>query len=288
MERLHSAYVDLGDLASEAETLKEDIEFNPNRLEWVNERLDTLYTLQQKHRVDTLDALIAVRESYEERLRAIESFDERIAEGEKRVAALYESVCRQALVLRERRARAADVLVARLVALASPLGMPNTRFQVESVPRKEPESDGMDDICFLFSANKSAELRPVAQIASGGEIARLMLCIKALIAGFTALPTIIFDEVDTGVSGDIADKMGEIMRELGRKMQVLVITHLPQIAAKGTAHYFVYKQETDEHTLTRIRHLGGEERVNEIARMLSGASVTEASLANARELLGAR
>ena len=115
-----------------------------------------------------------------------------------------------------------------------------------------------------------------------------MLCIKALIAGFTALPTIIFDEVDTGVSGDIADKMGEIMRELGRKMQVLVITHLPQIAAKGTAHYFVYKQETDEHTLTRIRHLGGEERVNEIARMLSGASVTEASLANARELLGAR
>ena len=255
VERLHSAYVDLGDLASEAETL---------------------------------DALIAVRESYEERLRAIESFDERIAEGEKRVAALYESVCRQALVLRERRARAADVLVARLVALASPLGMPNIRFQVESVPRKEPESDGMDDICFLFSANKSAELRPVAQIASGGEIARLMLCIKALIAGFTALPTIIFDEVDTGVSGDIADKMGEIMRELGRKMQVLVITHLPQIAAKGTAHYFVYKQETDEHTLTRIRHLGGEERVNEIARMLSGASVTEASLANARELLGAR
>ena len=288
VERLHSAYVDLGDLASEAETLKEDIEFNPNRLEWVNERLDTLYTLQQKHRVDTLDALIAVRESYEERLRAIESFDERIAEGEKRVAALYESVCRQALVLRERRVRAADVLVARLVALASPLGMPNIRFQVESVPRKEPESDGMDDICFLFSANKSAELRPVAQIASGGEIARLMLCIKALIAGFTALPTIIFDEVDTGVSGDIADKMGEIMRELGRKMQVLVITHLPQIAAKGTAHYFVYKQETDEHTLTRIRHLGGEERVNEIARMLSGASVTEASLANARELLGAR
>ena len=173
-------------------------------------------------------------------------------------------------------------LAARLI----PLGMPNTRFRVDILPRKEPESDGMDDIRFMFSANKSAELQPVAQTASGGEISRLMLCIKAMIAGFTALPTIIFDEVDTGVSGDIADKMGDIMQELGTKMQVFAITHLPQIAAKGQAHYFVYKKDTKDRTLTRIKQLEGEERVNEVARMLIGASLTEASLANAKDLLG--
>ena len=166
-----------------------------------------------------------------------------------------------------------------------PLGMPNTRFAIDFVPKQEPESDGMDEIRFMFSANKSAELQPVAQTASGGEISRLMLCIKAKIAGFTALPAIIFDEVDTGVSGDIADKMGDIMQELGTKMQVFAITHLPQIAAKGKDHYFVYKEDTDERTVTRIRKMNKEERVKEIARMLSGASLTSASIANAKELL---
>ena len=162
------------------------------------------------------------------------------------------------------------------------------RFAIDFVPKQEPESDGMDEIRFMFSANKSAELQPVAQTASGGEISRLMLCIKAMIAGFTALPAIIFDEVDTGVSGDIADKMGDIMQELGTKMQVFAITHLPQIAAKGKDHYFVYKEDTDDRTVTRIRKMSKEERVKEIARMLSGASLTSASIANAKELLKAR
>ena len=166
-----------------------------------------------------------------------------------------------------------------------PLGMPNVRFAVDFVARPEPESDGMDDIRFLFSANKSGELQPVAQTASGGEISRLMLCIKAMIAGFTALPAIIFDEVDTGVSGDIADKMGDIMQDLGTKMQVITITHLPQIAAKGKDHFFVYKEDTTERTITRIKKLNKEERVKEVARMLSGASLTGASIANAKELL---
>ena len=169
--------------------------------------------------------------------------------------------------------------------MVAPLGMPNIRFRVNIIQKEEPESDGMDDIRFLFSANKNGELQPVAQTASGGEIARLMLCIKAMIAGFTALPTILFDEIDTGVSGEIADKMGDIMQDLGTKMQVFAITHLPQIAAKGKEHYFVYKEDMPDRTITRIRKLTNEERIREVARMLSGASLTEASMANAKELL---
>ena len=165
--------------------------------------------------------------------------------------------------------------------------MPNTRFEIEMLRKPEFDNDGIDDIQFMFSANKSAPLQPVAQTASGGEISRLMLCIKAMIAGFTALPAIIFDEVDTGVSGDIADKMGDIMQELGSKMQVFAITHLPQIAAKGKAHYFVYKEDTHERTLTRIKALSVDERIREIARMLSGASLTDAAIANAKDLLKA-
>ena len=165
------------------------------------------------------------------------------------------------------------------------LGIPNTRFGIELWPKEKPSADGMDEVCFLFSANKNETLKPVAQTASGGEISRLMLCIKAMIAGFAALPAIIFDEIDTGVSGEIADKMADIMQDLGQKMQVITITHLPQIAAKGRAHYFVYKEDTAERTLTRIRLLTTGERVNEVARMLSGASLTDAAVANAKALL---
>ena len=285
-ERLRSAYIDLNDLASEMEGMIEDVEFNPDRLAWVNERLDTLYALQQKHRVSSVDDLIALRDQFRAQLTDIESFDEQIAALEKQVQDAYKELLQQAAVLSEQRKVAAVAFAQQLVQMVAPLGMPHTRFQVEVVPRKEPESDGMDEIRFLFSANKSMALQPVAQTASGGEISRLMLCIKAMIAGFTALPTIIFDEVDTGVSGDIADKMGHIMQDLGSKMQVFAITHLPQIAAQGEAHYFVYKEDVKERTLTRIRPLDKEERIREVARMLSGSALTEASLANAKDLLG--
>ena len=285
-ERLRSAYIDLNDLASEMEGMIEDVEFNPDRLAWVNERLDTLYALQQKHRVSSVDDLIALRDQFRAQLTDIESFDEQIAALEKQVQDAYKELLQQAAVLREQRKVAAVAFAQQLVQMVAPLGMPHTRFQVEVVPRKEPESDGMDEIRFLFSANKSMALQPVAQTASGGEISRLMLCIKAMIAGFTALPTIIFDEVDTGVSGDIADKMGHIMQDLGSKMQVFAITHLPQIAAQGEAHYFVYKEDVKDRTLTRIRPLDKEERIREVARMLSGSALTEASLANAKDLLG--
>ena len=285
-ERLRSAYIDLSDLASEMEGLIEDVEFNPDRLAWVNERLDMLYALQQKHRVSSVEELIALRDRFRVQLADIDSFDEQIAALEKQVNDSYKELLQQASALSEQRKIAAVAFAQQLVQMVAPLGMPHTRFQVDVVPRKEPESDGMDEIRFMFSANKSMALQPVAQTASGGEISRLMLCIKSMIAGFTALPTIIFDEVDTGVSGDIADKMGHIMQDLGSKMQVFAITHLPQIAAQGEAHYFVYKEDVKDRTLTRIRPLDKEERVREVARMLSGSALTEASLANAKDLLG--
>lgn len=284
-ERLRSAYIDLSDLASEMDSLKDDIEFNPDRLEMVNERLNTIYTLQQKHKANSVDELIEIRDRYREQLSEIGSFDERIEQLQGELDASYSELLQQASVLSEQRRIASEAMSARLVSMIAPLGMPNTRFRIDILRREEPDSDGMDDIRFMFSANKSIELQPVAQTASGGEISRLMLCIKAMIAGFTALPTIIFDEVDTGVSGDIADKMGDIMRELGNKMQVFAITHLPQIAAKGRSHYFVYKRDIEERTVTSIKSLEGNERVKEVARMLSGASLTEASLANAKDLL---
>ncbi len=284
-ERLHSAYIDLNDLVSEVDSLKEDVEYNPERLDYVNERLNTIYTLQQKHHVKTIDELLQLQASYEQQQHELSSFEEQIEELSRTLEASYQELLQQARVLSQQRKIAAVGLADQLIEKVRPLGMPNVRFQVSIKPKSEPDIDGMDDVCFLFSANKSGELQPVSGTASGGEISRLMLCIKAMIAGFTALPTIIFDEVDTGVSGDIADKMGDIMHDLGTKMQVLAITHLPQIAAKGQAHYFVYKVDEGERTLTRIKRLTDEERIREVARMLSGASLTEASLANARDLL---
>ena len=286
-ERLRSAYLDINDLAGEISGIKEDIEFNPDRMDWVNDRLNTLYSLQQKHRVTSVDALLEIQEKYEQQLQTIDSFDERLDDLNKQIVLAHDELMQQAMVLSEQRAITAKAIAAQLVKLIAPLGMPNTRFEIEMLRKPEFDNDGIDDIQFMFSANKSAPLQPVAQTASGGEISRLMLCIKAMIAGFTALPAIIFDEVDTGVSGDIADKMGDIMQELGSKMQVFAITHLPQIAAKGKAHYFVYKEDTHERTLTRIKALSVDERIREIARMLSGASLTDAAIANAKDLLKA-
>ncbi|MDR0430471.1 MAG: DNA repair protein RecN [Tannerellaceae bacterium] len=284
-ERLRTAFIDLNDLASETSTLKEDIEFSPDRLQWVNDRLNILYSLEQKHKVSTVEELLALQAQYATQLTEIESFDEQIQLLTNQCDTSFTELKKQALQISIKRKKASDTISKELMGKLSPLGMPNTRFRIDFVEKSEPESDGMDDVRFMFSANKSGELERVAQTASGGEISRLMLCIKAMIAGFTALPAIIFDEVDTGVSGDIADKMGDIMQELGNKMQVIAITHLPQIASKGKEHYFVYKQDTAEQTITQIKKLTNNERITEVARMLSGATLTEASMANARELL---
>lgn len=285
-ERLRSAYIDLNDLAADADAQQEGIEYNPERMSVVNERLDLLYSLEQKHRVSSLDELIALQEQFRSQLQEIDSFDEQINETERLIADQYTQLLSLADALTKTRAKAAKAISAGLTERIISLGMPNARFQVELTAKKEPDATGTDDVRYLFSANKSGTLQAVADTASGGEISRLMLCVKAMIAGSTALPSIIFDEVDTGVSGDIADKMGEIMLELGKDMQVLTITHLPQIAAKGKEHYFVYKQDTADRTMTLIRRLEPDERVKEVARMLSGSALTEASVANARDLLG--
>lgn len=284
-DRLRSAWTDMADLASETDVLKEDVEFDPSRLEWVNERLNTIYSLQQKHRVPSVEELLAIQQQLTTQLSAIDLFDEQMETLTKQRETIYEALMVQAGALTARRHEAATEIEQQLVDRMVLLGIPNTHFGIELWPKEKPSADGMDEVCFLFSANKNEALKPVAQTASGGEISRLMLCIKAMIAGFAALPAIIFDEIDTGVSGEIADKMADIMQDLGQKMQVITITHLPQIAAKGRAHYFVYKEDTAERTLTRIRRLTTEERVNEVARMLSGASLTDAAVANAKALL---
>ncbi|MDR1357600.1 MAG: DNA repair protein RecN [Tannerellaceae bacterium] len=284
-ERLDVAYIDLKDLANETESGIEEIDSDPDRLQFVERRLDTLYTLQQKHRLSSVAELIELRETLRRRLDTIESSDEQLAALSEELEIARQRMLEQAELLSRQRMEVAGDISARIVDMLAQLGMPNARFSIELLRKQSPDADGMDDVRFLFAANRTTDLESVAIVASGGEVSRLMLCIKAMIAGFTALPAIIFDEVDMGVSGDIADRMGNIMQELGAKMQVIAITHLPQVASKGKEHYFVYKQDTSQDTLTQIRKLTHGERINEVARMLSGASLTDASIANARELL---
>ncbi|MDR1379908.1 MAG: DNA repair protein RecN [Tannerella sp.] len=284
--RLRASYIDIHDLASETDVLKDDIEFDPERLERVNDRINTIYSLQQKHKVSSIEDLIARRDDFAAQLNAIDSFDEELAALTKRCRESCKLLIEQAAVITGLRKKASGTVEKQLTERMVLLGMPNARFQILFAPKGKPSADGMDEVSFLFSANRNEQLKSVAQTASGGEISRLMLCVKAMIAGYAALPSIIFDEIDIGVSGEIADKMAGIMHDLGRKMQVMTITHLPQIAAKGNAHYFVYKEDTPERTCTRIRRLGDGERVDEIARMLSGTRMTQAAVDNAKSLLG--
>ena len=286
IERLNSCYIELKDLAHEIANANEEVEFNPTRLDYVNERLNLIYTLQQKHRVSTVEELIDIAEDYRSKLDAITSYDDRIEELKKQKETIYNKVLEQASVLTTRRLGAAKEIEKQMQAYLVPLGMPNVRFAVELETKKEPDIKGMDSVNFLFSANKNGMLQQVASIASGGEIARVMLSLKAMIAGAVKLPTIIFDEIDTGVSGSIAEKMALIMQEMGQAdRQVISITHLPQIAAKGANHYKVYKEDTETGTNSHIRQLNQEERIHEIANMLSGATLTEAALNNAKALL---
>ena len=284
--RLESCYIELKDLSSEIADAGEEIEFNPSRLDFVNERLNLIYSLQQKHHVSTLDELLTLAEKLRIQLDDITSSDDRINELTRKKEELYNKVMASAHVLTDARTLASKQIEEQMQAYLVPLGMPNVRFAVDLTQRKEPDASGMDSVNFLFSANKNGTLQNVASIASGGEIARVMLSLKAMIAGAVKLPTIIFDEIDTGVSGSIAEKMAFIMQEMGQAdRQVISITHLPQIAARGANHYKVYKEDTETGTNSHIRPLDHEERINEIAHMLSGATLTEAALNNAKALL---
>lgn len=286
-ERLESSYIELKDIAQEVAGREEEVEFNPARLDEVNARLNLIYTLQQKHRVSTVDELLTLQEEYASRLSAITSSDDQIEDLKQQCADLYNKVKQQAAVLTESRVAAAREVEKQMASRLVPLGMPNVRFQVEVGARKEPGVYGADTVSFLFSANKNGTLQSISSVASGGEIARVMLSLKAMIAGAVKLPTIVFDEIDTGVSGEIADRMADIMQEMGdSNRQVISITHLPQIAARGRVHYKVYKEDNENETNSHIRRLTDEERVEELAHMLSGATLTEAALNNARALLG--
>lgn len=285
-ERMESTYIELKDISQEVSSQGESVEFNPVRLEEVNNRLNLIYSLEQKHRVQTLDELMALTDEYRSKLSDITSYDERIAELTDRKEQQFALVKQQAEVLTQARAAAAREVEKQLASRLVPLGMPNVRFQVEMGLKKEPGVQGEDTVNFLFSANKNGTLQNISSVASGGEIARVMLSIKAMIAGAVKLPTIVFDEIDTGVSGEIADRMADMMQEMGdRNRQVISITHLPQIAARGRAHYKVYKIDSDTETNSHIRRLTDDERVEELAHMLSGATLTEAALSNARSLL---
>ena len=285
--RLESCYIELKDIADELEGQAEDIEYNPKRLEQVNERLNTIYTLQKKHNVESVKELLDIQKDLEDRLMRIDNSDDFIEGLQQKVNAQKEKMLSIARQLSKTRHEAAKDVEAAMVDKLLPLGMPNVQFKCSITSSPEAvTSTGYDQVQFLFNANKSGELKPVSHIASGGEIARVMLALKALIAGAVKLPTIIFDEIDTGVSGSIAEKMAMIMKDMGKhERQVISITHLPQIAAFGGHHYKVYKEDTDDATLSHIVPLTDEQRVEEIAHMLSGTTLTQAALDNAKELL---
>ncbi len=284
-ERLHSCYIELKDVAEDLQSREERIEVDPQRLEWVEGRLSELYTLYKRYKVANVGELIARRDELAAKLQRIDSFDDELAALEQRIAAAESELAAASAKLTESRQAATKPIEQYLVEQLSRLGMPNIRFRVDVQPAPDYTATGCDDVQFLFSANKNKSLQPVVQIASGGEIARVMLAIKSLVAHRAGLPTIVFDEIDTGVSGEIAHRMGEIMEAMSRDMQVITITHLPQIAARGKQHYKVYKDESGEQAQTFIRRLSASDRIVELAKMLSGEQVTDAALAQAEALI---
>jgi DNA repair protein RecN (Recombination protein N) len=282
--RLENAYLDLKDLSPDIERSAESVEYKPERMEYINARLDVIYNLQQKHRVNTVAGLLNILRELEAKIENIDSFAEQTDKLQKEAAQKEAEMLSLANDLSLQRKASVKRIEEQLVASISVLGIPNIRFACEITP-KEPDASGIDNLRFMFSANKNTPLQPISEVASGGEISRVMLCLKAMIAGATALPSIIFDEIDTGVSGDIADKMGQIMQAFGKQMQVIAITHLPQIAARGETHYFVYKTDSEDDTITSLRELTGEYRIRELAQMLSGSEITEAAIENAKAML---
>ncbi len=283
--RVDEAYIELKDIASEVSAESENIDYDPTHLEEVNQKLDTLFTLEQKYHVSSDTQLIALKNELDEQLQKIDNSDEETAEQERVVGRWKAEAEKLGKTLTTVRKKAAKTIENEMGKRLVPLGIPKVQFKVE-IAEKTLSLDGRDKVQFLFSANTSTALEPIAQVASGGEIARVMLSLKAMLSGAVKLPTIIFDEIDTGVSGKIAEKMALIMKEMGNAdRQVLSITHLPQIAALGHSHYKVEKEEAEDGTHSRMRELSDEERVQEIAQMLSGADITEAALQNARELI---
>jgi len=284
-ERMESDYIDLKDMASDIFDQADNISFDPARFNYVEERLGLLFNLQKKNGKECVEELIAMRDELSERIMHIDNSDDELAELEEQLKEQEKAIAKSAKALTESRQTAAKRFEKALIEKVAYLGMPNVRFEVQIKPLSDYAAHGADSILFLFSANKNQALKPCSEVASGGEISRLMLSIKALIANARTLPTIIFDEIDTGVSGDIADRMGQVMKEMSANLQVITITHLPQVAGKGAAHFMVYKEDSETDTTTHINELKGDERIREIARMLSGSTITDEALANAKTLM---
>ena len=288
-ERMESAYIELKDIADEVKNSAESISFDPRRLTEVEERLNLIYTLLQKHHVTGMDELLAIEAGLRTRLASIDDSDDQIACLKSALEQARQTMLSAGQALTASRVASARKAEKGIIQRLVSLGMPHIRFEINVTPRTTPDASGMDSVAFRFSANKSSPLQLISDVASGGEISRVMLAIKALTADSRGLPTIIFDEIDTGISGNIADRMGSIMHDMGtHDRQVISITHLPQIASRGTIHYKVSKTEASSGTVTDIRRLNPDERIEEIATMISGATLTDAAIANARSLLSSQ
>ena len=286
-ERMESLYLELKDISEDIEKEEDDICFEPDKIEKVENRLDLIYSMLQKFHVKTVDELLQIESDYRQKMALLDGGEDSLEMLSTQLNEARERMKKAAAALTATRKKASLLVEKDIVERLRPLGMPNIRFEVNVTPRTQPETNGLDAVTFKFSANKSSTPQDIVGIASGGEISRVMLAVKAILAKARKLPTIIFDEIDTGISGNIADKMGEIMQGMGNEgHQIISITHLPQIAAKGSSHYLVSKSETDKGTATSIRELTLEERIHEIASMMSGARRTDAAINNAKVLLG--
>lgn len=283
--RLRSSIIEIKDIAQEIASIEEDTLHNAERLTFIQQRLDIFYSLQQKHRVSNNEELLTIQQQLEENLTQLLSSDEHIEQLKNTIVLLQSALTQQAQKLSTNRKKAIQLVEIETGKTLQQVGMPNAKIVLNQQLLGQLNKDGLDEISLLFTANAGQAPAPVSKVASGGELSRLMLAIKALLAKHTSLPTLIFDEIDTGISGETALKVGKVIAELGQHMQVLSITHLPQIAAKGHSHYFVYKNETSDKTTTGIRKLNQEERIHAIAEMLSGKNPGASALQNAKELL---
>lgn len=287
LSRTESSIIELDDLAYEIDKLSSAIEADPQRLTIVNNRLDLIYSLIQKHRAHNLNELIIIKEEISNLIKSIVSSDERLAELESLLENEIKTLRRVSIEISDMRLKVIPEIELKITELLKQLGMPNAKFRVSLSQLQDFTPTGIDQADFLFSANKQIAPENLAKIASGGELSRVMLSLKSLLTKNNNLPTIIFDEIDSGVSGEVADKVGQILAGMGKYMQVINITHLPQVASQGTKHYHVYKDDTDDSTFTRVKLLSPDERILELARLLSGSEVTETAMKNARELLKA-
>ncbi len=284
-KRVESVLIELNDISNETEIISNDVEYNPDKINNFKERLDLIYSLQQKHRVSTINELIEIKDNLQNQINEISSYDSEISELTIGLNKKHDVLIKKADKISIQRKKVIPEIEKKIVAILQSLGMPNAAFKILQTKAEQLSVNGFDTVTFLFSANKKVEMQSISKVASGGELSRLMLSIKSLISKSIALPTIIFDEIDIGVAGEIADKMGNIMLNMSKNMQVISITHLPQIASKGQYHYTVYKYDDNDTTTTDIKLLNDDERIVEIAKMLSGESVTDAAFENAKDLL---